>query len=292
MKIFVATSANVGKRLLSYLGWLTHDKDVQIVAVRCSSFDENQTARAFKYLVQKERPDAVLFPSTSLFRAVAPLLAAMLEVGLTADCTELKIIENGMLLQTRPALGGSVTADILSVDSSPQMATIREDALSVIDSDDYNSLFESLELPFTDPVLQLVSDELIKTGQKELRTARIIISGGKGIGGQKGFDRLRQLADLIPGAALGASRGAVSASYAPYHYQIGLTGECVSPDLYIAFGISGAVQHIVGIKNAAKIIAVNIDKNAPIFDYSDIAIIAPWEDTVQLLIELIVKQEI
>jgi electron transfer flavoprotein alpha subunit len=118
--------------------------------------------------------------------------------------------------------------------------------------------------------------------QNPLTEARIIVSGGKGVG-TAGFAKLRKLAALL-GASMGASRAAVNAGYAPYLYQVGLTGVSVKPDIYLAFGISGAVQHIVGMSNAKYVVAVNPDKNAPIFEYADLAILAPWEDTVDAML--------
>ena len=172
------------------------------------------------------------------------MLAAMVHTGLTADCTGLSLTDAGLLRQTRPALGGSISVDILCENSLPQMATAQENAFPPFRQDYPAGGTVSREDFSLDPVVRILS--VLPRGEKSasLQSARVIVSGGKGVGSKDGFMKLRELVSLIPGAMLGASRGAVSASYAPYECQVGLTGEFVSPKLYLAFGISGAVQHL------------------------------------------------
>ena len=246
--------------------------------------DEAGKALALRRLAEREAPEMMLFPSTPEYRTVAPMAAAMLETGLTADCTGIALTEEGLLRQTRPALGGSVTVDILCEKARPQMATVQENALP---EPVYRPRAEgtvSCEELYSRPLLRVLSENTAESAGPGLRGARVIISGGKGVGGREGFRTLRELASRIPGAAVGASRGAVSANYAPYECQVGLTGEFVRPQIYVAFGISGAVQHLVGMRSSGRIIAVNTDPDAPIFDYSDVAVTAPWAEVAEELL--------
>ena len=181
-------------------------------------------------------------------------------------------------------MGGSVSADILCRQARPQMATVQENALPAARPRPVRDGTVSRETCSAAPAIRILSSLPRENRGASLRGARVILSGGKGVGSREGFEKLRQLAKQIPGAVVGASRGAVSANLAPYECQVGLTGEFVRPPIYIAFGISGAVQHLVGMRNSGTIIAVNTDKNAPIFDYSDVAVVAPWESVAEELL--------
>ena len=302
-KIFVVMEGETGERLLAAAGALAVAMGAAAEAVvfgrgdpaRCfaagarhvylvdGAEDEMSRALSLRKLVERERPEIVLLPATLEFRTVAPMAAAMLETGLTADCTGISLTEDGLLRQTRPALGGNVTADILCAAARPQMATVQENALPGVIPRPVREGTVTREICSTAPVVKVLSALPREDRGLPLREARVILSGGKGMGGRDGFDKLRTLAGMIPGAAVGASRGAVSANLAPYECQVGLTGEFVRPTLYVAFGISGAVQHLVGMKNSGTIIAVNTDKNAPIFDYSDVAVVAPWASVAEEL---------
>ena len=246
--------------------------------------DEMGKARALQTLAERERPEMMLFPSTVEFRTVAPMTAALLETGLTADCTGLALTEEGLLRQTRPALGGSVTADILCERARPQMATVQENALPDMPLRPRTEGIVSRERVYSRSLLRMLDRKTEENRVSSLRSARVILSGGKGVGSREGFATLRTLAERIPGAAVGASRGAVSANLAPYECQVGLTGEFVRPPVYIAFGISGAVQHLAGMRQSGTIIAVNTDPEAPIFDYADVAVVAPWEKVAEELL--------
>ena len=301
---FVIVDKETGLRLLGAVSAMAEDTGAETRAVSFESGDvslyhaagathvyqisgaedEMGKALALRRLAEREKPEMMLFPSTLEFRTVAPMAAAMLETGLTADCTALALTEEGRLLQTRPALGGSVSVDILCETARPQMATVQENALPEPRLLPRAEGAVSREELYSQPLLRVLSSSAAESRGIALRDARVILSGGKGVGSRDGFAVLRTLAARIPGAAVGASRGAVSANLALYECQVGLTGEFVRPSLYIAFGISGAVQHLVGMRNSSRIIAVNTDPNAPIFDYSDVAIVAPWAAVAEELL--------
>ena len=238
-------------------------------------------------------PDSVLFPATVRGRFLSAWVAAKLETGLTADCTALSVTADGLLLQSRPAFGGNLTADILCRQRRPQMASIRP------------GIYPMPELPARESPEGMtalvrcleggtVRDYMTRTGFEPARSAdslqdaRIIVAGGKGVGSKKGFEKLFRLAALL-GGAVGATRSAVDAGYIGYAHQIGQTGVAVRPELYIAFGISGAIQHTVGMNASRTVIAVNRDRLAPIFRCADIGIAGDWEETADAMIASLEK---
>ena len=222
----------------------------------------------------------ILAPATVPMRNLMPLLAWKLKAGLTADCTSLRW-ENGRLLQTRPAFGNSLMAAIHTL-SRIQMATVRP------------GIYPPLPRPESRPTVyaeNFTAEEAIRAvgftpypAGKPLVQADIILSGGMGVGSKAGFEKLEQLAEKL-GAGLGATRTAVDAGFAPFRCQVGMTGVTVRPRLYIAVGISGAVQHLAGMSGAEKVIAINADPKAPIFDYADYGIVGDWETVIDRLLE-------
>ncbi len=249
----------------------------------------SESGRAWKkgeiltQMLKAELPDIVLFPATSESSQIAAHAAVLLETGLCADCTELRI-DNDQFIMHRPAFGGGVEADIICPEHRPQMATVR----SGIFSDTYsnNTIPEYVEFhPSTilqDPIT-LISSLSLPVSQN-LQSAEIIVAGGLGVGSKEGFALLQKLADAI-GAQVGATRAAVDAGFIPWKQQIGQTGLMVHPKLYLAFGISGAIQHIAGMHGSGCIISVNTDPRAPIFSYSDYAIIGDWKEVAEKLIQ-------
>jgi electron transfer flavoprotein alpha subunit len=236
-------------------------------------------------LILKYKPNIVLFPATHLGRDLAPRVAAALEVGLTADCTGLSI-KDGLLLQTRPAFGGNIMADIISPSARPQMATIRPNVMKV-QSPDSTRKAEIISIPVDiDPkAMRIIIKEIIKTtesGTKSLDEADIVISGGRGMDSAENFKILEDLAETINGV-VGASRAAVDAGWRPRSDQVGQSGKTVSPKLYIACGISGKIQHQVGMKSSDTIIAINTDPEAPIFDIADCGIVGDLFEVVPIL---------
>jgi electron transfer flavoprotein alpha subunit len=238
--------------------------------------------------VREHKPEIFLAGATTTGRSFMSGVAINLYSGLTADCTGLEIGEDGLLHQTRPAYGGNIMATILCKYTRPQMATVRhkvfpvsarrcEGRAEIVNLNPKPTLFGSRSsfIEFVEHVGEKVN----------LVDADIIISGGRGLGCPENFAILRELADEI-GAAVGSSRAAVDAGWIPYAHQVGQTGKTVCPKIYIACGISGAVQHQVGMKSSDKIIAINKDPNAPIFDIADFGFVG---DVLEVLPQLTKK---
>ena len=237
-------------------------------------------------LVKEIDPAIFLIGATNQGRDLAPRISSALQTGLTADCIELDINEKGQLAATRPTFGGQLMATILCK-TFPQMATVRPKVFKPAEHNDYRN---------TEFIYKLIKPEDIKKDTEiveftkkiqdtinELDSAEIIIAGGKGMKGEEGFKLLKQLADKL-GGTVGASRGAVDLGYAPHEIQIGQTGKTVTPKIYIACAISGAIQHTCGITGSKHIIAINKDPNAPIFDVSDTGIVG---DVFEIIPEII-----
>lgn len=222
----------------------------------------------------------VLAPATIPMRNIMPLLAWKLDAGLTADCTALEMSGDDMM-QTRPAFGNSLMATIKSL-SQIQMATVRPGTYRAVEGKAENVQIFPEEFTGEEAVKELSFDRF--TQGKPLSQAEIIVAGGMGVGSKEGFRKLEQLAAKL-GAGLGASRTAVDAGFAPFRCQIGMTGVTVCPKLYIAVGISGAVQHLAGMSGSGKVIAINSDPKAPIFDYADYGIVGDWETVIDALLK-------
>ncbi|MBU4483894.1 FAD-binding protein, partial [bacterium] len=238
-------------------------------------YNWNNFVIAYEHVVKAAKPSIVLVPATTIGREVAPGLAAKLKTGLTADCTELDFdTHKGKLLQTRPAFGGNVMATILCPDHLPQIATARPGVFKAVPLGSINpAIIEKLSLTIDNkPSIKVLSSKRIPLSNTGVEVSPIVVSGGKGSGGEKGFRLLSELADSL-GGVVGATRRAVEAGWMPYDRQVGQTGKTIHPKLYIACGISGAIQHIVGIMGANKIVAINKDPNAQIFNNADIGIV-------------------
>ncbi len=242
-------------------------------------------------LITKYEPNIVIYPATKIGRDLAPRVAATLEVGLTADCTGLSI-QDGRLLQTRPAFGGNIMADIISV-TRPQMATIRPNVMKKGELIKGRAT-EIVKMPVKiDPKgIRTVIKEIISMKSSDvvpLDEAEIIVSGGRGIGSKENFKVIEDLADVL-NAAVGASRSAVDLGWKPKSYQVGQSGTTVSPKIYIACGISGKIQHLVGMSGSDIIIAINKDPEAPIFNVADYGIIGDLNKVVPELTKVLIKE--
>lgn len=231
--------------------------------------DEAGMARAIEEKMADKRPWAFLFPATAYGRTVAAMLSVRLETGLTADCTALSL-EEGFLKQTRPAFGGSLMADVFCRRSYPQMATVRSGVFPLPPADD-RSHGKIIPVGLQGSASPIVLEREKRKDTMRLYEAQVVLAGGMGLKTAEGFRLLEETAQAI-GAAPAASRAAVNAGFAPYAWQVGQSGMAIRPRLYIACGISGAVQHMAGIQGAGKIIAVNHDRKAPIFQYADFGI--------------------
>ena len=236
-------------------------------------------------LCREGAAQAVIFECSSFFAEVAPAAAVELNLGITADCTQLRWDESWGLLQIRPTFGGRKLAVNRSV-FCPYIATVRRGVFPYTAPELKGKKPEICRLPVDvgSPLLKFLGFEERLEHRGGLETAEIIVSGGLGVGSRENFRQLKELAELL-GGELGASRGAVAAGFASYGHQVGQTGVSVRPRVYLAFGISGAVQHLSGILGAGKIIAINHDPRAPIHDYSDFSIIADCNETAARLTE-------
>jgi electron transfer flavoprotein alpha subunit len=251
-------------------------------------FLEESAGSELSALIRKHKPEIVLCGATSLGRAVFPRVAVEIEAGLTADCTELSIDEEtGLLLQTRPAFGGNLFATIKSENHLPQMATVRPGVfrLPASPKKGRGRVLTELSGGFgwkdKKKILSGVFDSLERI---DLTDAHYIIAGGRGVKGERGFALIRELADIL-GGAVGATRAAVELGWIPGEHQIGQTGKTVQSKVYIACGISGQVQHLVGMHNSECIIAINNDANAPIMKMADIAVVGDVLEVLPALIE-------
>ncbi|MBC7357806.1 MAG: electron transfer flavoprotein subunit alpha [Desulfacinum sp.] len=248
-------------------------------------FTDEAYANSLVALVREKKPEILLAGATTMGRSFIPRVAALLQTGLTADCTDLDISEDGLLLQTRPAFGGNVMATIICPNSRPQMATVRPRVMRP-EKDARNGRIEKVDLPeevFRSrvEVLQVIAEE---DTTAKLSEAEVIISGGRGLQRAENFRLVEDLAQLMKGA-VGASRSAVEEGWAPPSHQVGQTGQTVAPTLYMAVGISGAIQHIVGMQGSKVIVAVNKDPEAPIFDVASCGVVADLFEFIPAFIQ-------
>lgn len=244
---------------------------------------EDRWTQAVVQVVEQDRPEILLFGATEFGRSLAPRVAARLKTGLTADCTALEIDrETGLLQQTRPAFGGNLMATIQCPVRRPQMATVRPGIFPADPPRQRQGRIEKMPCPEGEGKVWLL-DETPLQRQAGIESARIIVAAGRGIGSQKNMADIRRLARLLGGQAA-VSRPLADAGWAPYELQVGQTGKTVAPKLYLAFGISGAIQHLAGIGGAETIVAINSDPEAPIFQVAHYAIIG---DCVQVLRQML-----
>lgn len=246
---------------------------------------------AVAYIIKKYDPEIALFGATSIGRDLAPRLAARIHTGLTADCTKLEIDEASKgLWMTRPAFGGNLMATIVCEDFRPQMATVRPGVMSVVDTDFPKDVIVE-DFDFSGHVNQVKIKEIqkIESKKKDITEAKILVSGGRGVGSEAGFAELEKLAKIL-GAEVSASRAAVDSGWIEKSQQVGQTGKTVRPELYFALGISGAVQHLAGMEDSDFIIAINQDENAPIFGSADMGIVGDIYAIIPKLSEVLEKE--
>jgi electron transfer flavoprotein alpha subunit len=257
------------------------------------NFQDEPYAQVIAELVMEYQPSIFLFGATTIGRSLAPRIAVKLKTGLTADCTGLDIDkDNKLLLQTRPAFGGNIMATIVCPEKRPQMATVRPKVMKASVPDDSRTgrvvKFSPDILP---PRARLLETHQASGQQSNIQEADIVVSGGRGLGKPENFTLLEELAQLL-GGAVGASRAAVDAGWIPYAHQVGQTGKTVRPKLYIACGISGAVQHLAGMSSSDVIVAINKDRNAPIFSVATYGIIGDALEIIPALIDELRKNRL
>lgn len=272
--------------------------------------------KALTAMIKEYDPNIVLFGATSIGRDLAPRVAARVHTGLTADCTHLDIDMNkyfeflkatstadtaaierklGMddktLKMTRPAFGGNVMATIRCADHRPQMATVRPGVMKKLDTQSgKEGKIEEFKVEFTDTDMNVTIKEVVKETKKavDITDAKVLVSGGRGIGSPEFYDELQKVADLL-GGEISSSRANVDAGWIAKDRQVGQTGKTVRPELYMACGISGAIQHIAGMENSECVIAINKNDTAAIFDVSDLGIVGDVKVVIPKLIDALKK---
>jgi electron transfer flavoprotein alpha subunit len=300
----------LGVRLAAVLaGWrvreltyrLVHHGADRVYLVEDRRLEHYQTqpyARVLCTLMERHRPQIVLFGATALGRDLAPRCASAMRCGLTADCTDLDIADvedpaarkthRNLLLQIRPAFGGNIIATIINPERWPQMATVREGVMPLREPDlrRKGEIVEE-QVPFEERDFAVRLIERHREPRKvNLKGARTIVAGGGGVGSKANFKLIYDLAGAI-GGAVGASRAAVDAGFIDKAHQIGQTGTTVRPALYIACGISGAIQHRAGMEESAKIVAINWDREAPIFSVAHYGIVGDLNQVIPMMIKAI-----
>jgi len=275
---------NEAQQLIAYGA----DKVYLMDAPALSSNQDDLYTKGLVELIEKYKPEIVIAGATSLGRSFIPRVAAILKTGLTADCTGLEIDpETGLLLQTRPTFGGNIMATIICQTKRPQMSTVRPRVFKKGTPDGRRKGqvirvdFNKQRITSRTKLLSFIDDI---TEAVKLEDANIIVSGGRGLGKAENFQLLEELAGVM-GAALGSSRPPVDEGWIPYSHQVGQTGKTVCPKLYIACGISGAVQHMAGMQTSDTIVAINDDPNAPIFDVATYGIVGDLFKVVPMLIK-------
>jgi electron transfer flavoprotein alpha subunit len=252
-------------------------------------FRDDPYADLLTEICDEIKPSIFLVGATFIGRSLGPKVAAKLKTGLTADCTVLNIDEEtGLLLQTRPAYGGNIMATIITPSSRPQMATVRYKMMSEakkIEEPIGELIKKDVDVSTLTDRIKIVGFEKIKE-QISITDADIIVSGGKGLGESKGFEVIKQLASVL-GGAVGASRPTVDEGWIDYRHQVGLSGRNVRPTVYLACGISGAVQHQAGMKSSDIIIAINKDPEAQIFKISTLGVVGDLYEVIPRLIKML-----
>ncbi len=257
-------------------------------------FNDNIHAAVVSRLVRKYRPEVLISGATSRGRSVMPRVAVEVETGLTADCTGLDIDEDsGLLLQTRPAYGGNIIATIKCENYRPQMSTVRPGVFKLPEADfSRTGVVVQEELTEEEKVsrLRVLEEQTIEDATVNLSDAKIIVTGGRGVKGPDGFKVIEEFARAI-GGAVGASRAAVDSGWISYAHQVGQTGQTVQPKIYIACGVSGQIQHLVGMQSSDFIIAINKDSEAPIMKLADVAIVGDLFEVIPEIVKLVRRDD-
>jgi len=259
-------------------------------APELKTYNTDAYTQAIYQAVLKYRPEIVLMGATHIGRDLGPCLAVRCETGLTADCTKLDIDpEDKKLMQTRPAFGGNLMATILCPNHRPQMSTVRPGVMTKPERHVHRTGERvDLEVSFKKGDIRMEVLEVVKAMKEivSLTDAEIIVSGGAGLGGPDGFSVIKQLADRL-GGVVGSSRAAVDAGWIDHSHQVGQTGTTVKPRLYVACGISGAIQHLAGMQTSDYIVAINKNENAPIFEVADYGIVGDLYKVIPAILDVL-----
>lgn len=286
------------KGLASKLVQYGADKVYLVEHPLLGAYQTNSYAKTLLGLIGKHKPQIVLYGATVSGRDLAPRVASAAKAGLTADCTDLQIgdhktarngeIHKNLLFQIRPAFGGNIIATIINYDRWPQMATVREGVMPMPEPDGRRKgeiIAESACLTADDLPIEIL-EEHTRPKKVDLKAARVIVAGGAGVGSKENFKLVWDLANCL-GAAPGATRAAVDLGFIDHDHQVGQTGTTVRPSLYIAVGISGAIQHQAGMAQSQKIVAINNDPDAPIFSVAHYKILGDLNEVVPRMIKAI-----
>jgi len=283
---------NVGK-LCADLIHYGADRVLWAISPKLRYFSTDIYTRVIASAATEHKPEIFLVGATYVGRDLAPRIARRLGAGLSADCVSLDIDEETRLLQqTCPAFGGSLMVTIVTPKHRPQMATVRPGVMQPLQKSTRKGETISIPVDIEDKDMRVSTLDVIKETRRgiELEQAEIIVAGGMGVGSAEDFKMLGRLAELL-GGEVGASRDAVEAGWAPSDCMIGQTGKTVKPKLYIACGISGAVQHAVGMKDSEVIVAISKDRKAPIFEIADYGIVADLHQVIPLLIQELLRNK-
>lgn len=237
-------------------------------------------------LANERKPGILFVGATFIGRDLGPRVAARLNTGLTADCTSIDVeVENGDLLATRPAFGGNLMATIACPDHRPQMATVRPGVFEKVNTNGVDCKIEKVAVQLSDSDVRTKVLETVKTAKDivDISEAKIIVAGGRGVGSKENFDLVKELAEALGGVVAG-SRAAVEKGWVENAYQVGQTGKTVKPTIYVACGISGAIQHVAGMQDSEVIIAINKDETAPIMQVADYGIVGDLKKVIPELI--------
>jgi len=291
----------LGSNVKELAAKLTHygaDKVYLVEHPLLAAYQATSFAKVISGLINKYRPQIVLYGATVTGRDLAPRIASAIKAGLTADCTDLQIgdhttiadkkLHKNLLFQIRPAFGGNIIATIINPQRWPQMATVREGVMPPVEPDVKRRgevVVEKIELTQQDLPLEII-EEHKRPKKVNLKAARIIVAGGAGVGSKENFKLIWDLANCL-GAALAGSRAAVDLGFIDSDHQVGQTGTTVRPTLYIAIGVSGAIQHQAGMSQSQKIIAINNDPDAPIFNIAHYKIVGDLNQVVPMMIKVI-----
>ncbi len=271
-------------KIIYELGQAGADDVIIVCDNRITGYNNSLYPELFYQIAKKYFSRIILVGATPQGKAVASYTSTKLETGLTADCTNLDIDEYSMLVSTRPTFGGKLTADI-KCKTFPQMATVQENIFKETEIEHTaNAHFDWINVGKIEQRIELIKSLKNEYSGRDIAKSQIVIAGGAGACKDNGFALIYQLAQKMK-AAVGGSREAFEKNYVLKSQQIGQTGKTIAPKLYIAVGISGASQHVSGIKNSEKIIAINNDPNAPIFKYADIGIVGDLFEVLQDLID-------
>jgi electron transfer flavoprotein alpha subunit len=250
---------------------------------KLKDYQNDYYSRAVAQLINEKKPEIVLYGATTIGRSLAPTVAVMVDAGLTADCTQLDFdVEAGNLLQTRPAFGGNIMATIICPNNRPQMATVRSNVFKktkISDNESAEQVSYEVDLSGVPERMRRLESVHETDNTIDLNAAQYIVSGGRGVGKPENFKIIYDLASEL-GAAVGASRATVDAGWISHHHQVGQTGKTVCPVVYVACGISGAIQHLAGMQSSDVIVAVNKDPDAPIFDVADFGLVGDLHEIV------------